>query len=66
MKWIGKLFKKKAQQTTFIMGSIWEVRSEYFELLNQDVSIISTTLSQDFERYGNSEKFVLIVTYIRY
>jgi len=61
------IFKKvdKNNYSSFITGSLTEIRSEYQRLLSNDINIISTSLSQGFSSYGNEKPYVLIVTYTK-
>lgn len=50
-------------EVEFLNGTISDLEREYKKFLEKNVTIISTALSKDFERYGHCEYFLLIVTY---
>lgn len=54
---------KKVTLSKFIHGSRYEVEDKYDELLREDIEVISTTITQDFSKFQNVEKFILVVTY---
>ena len=49
--------------TKVIKGKIFDIEDQYKAFLEKDITIVSTSLSQDFERYGHTECFVLLITY---
>lgn len=55
--------KQKIKKSWFIKGTLYEIQSKYDELLKSDIEIISTTIVQDFQKYGNFEQFILVITY---
>ena len=62
-----RIFKKsnKKNYSSFMTGSLNEIRSEYQCLLSNDINIISTSLSQGFSSYGNEKPYVLLITYTK-
>lgn len=49
--------------TKVIKGKIFDVEDQYTAFLQKDISVVSTALSKDFEKYGHTQCFVLIITY---
>lgn len=59
--------KNKKTKVWFTKGTWYEIESMYNDLLkNTNVKIISTAITQDFEKHGNLEQFIFVVTYNLY
>jgi hypothetical protein len=53
----------KSSLVCIYRGKIYDVESRYNKLLSRNVEIVSTTITQDYTAYGQTETFVLVVTY---
>lgn len=66
---VFNLFRNKGVKRMFSVsfrGQWHIVQNEYVNFLfDANIEVVSTSITQDFERYGNSECFILLVTFKR-
>lgn len=55
-----------SNESKLFKGRYYQIEESYNRFLrDNDVEIVSTALSKDFEEHGNSEQFIFIVTFKR-